>query len=37
MNSLGVRRVMMGLLPVAVEVGRYTGTLYSERECRLYM
>ena len=39
MNSLGGRRVMAGLrvgcLPLAVEVGRYTGTPYSERVCRL--
>ena len=38
-NSLGGRRVMAGLragcLPLAVEVGRYTGTPYSERVCRL--
>ena len=39
MNSLGGRRVMAGLrfgcLPLAVEVGRYTGTPYRERVCRL--
>ena len=39
MNSLGDRRVMAGLrfgcLPLAVEVGRYTGTPYRERVCRL--
>ena len=39
MNSLGGRRVMMGLrvgcLPLAVEVGRYTGVPYRQRVCRL--
>ena len=39
MNSLAGRRVMarlwFGCLPLAVEVGRYTGTPYSERVCRL--
>ena len=38
-NSVGVRRVIAGLrlgcLPLAVEVGRYTGTPYIERVCRL--
>ena len=38
-NSAGVRRVIAGLrlgcLPLAVEVGRYTGTPYKERACRL--
>ena len=38
-NSLGGRRVMMGLragcLPLAVEVGRYTGVPYRQRVCRL--
>ena len=38
-NSAGVRRVIAGLrlgcLPLAVEVGRYTGTPYIERVCRL--
>ena len=39
MTSLGGRRVMMGLwagcLPLAVEVGRCTGTSYSERVYRI--
>ena len=39
-NSAGVRRTIAGLrlgcLPLAVEVGRYTGTSYTERVCRLY-
>ena len=39
MRSLGGRRVMAGLragcLPLAVEVGRYTGTPCSDRVCRL--
>ena len=38
-NSLSGRRVMVGLqtgcLSLAVEVGRYTGTPYSQRLCRL--
>ena len=38
-NSAGVRRVIAGprlrCLPLAVEVGRYTGTPYIERVCRL--
>ena len=38
-NSTGVRRVIaelrLGYLPLAVEVGRYTGTSYTERVCRL--
>ena len=39
MNSLGGRKVMMGLqpgcLPLVVEVGRYTGVPYRQRVCRL--
>ena len=39
MNSLGGRRVIMGLqavcLPLAVEVGRYTGVSHRQRVCRL--
>ena len=38
-NSLRGRRAMMGLragcLPLAVEVGRYTGVPYRQRVCRL--
>ena len=38
-NSLEGRRVMMGLragcLPLAVEVGRYTGVPYRQRVCRV--
>ena len=37
--SVGVRRVLAGLragcLPLAVETGRYTGTPYCQRTCRL--
>ena len=39
MHSLGGRKVIMGLqavcLPLAVEVGRYTGVSYRQRVCRL--
>ena len=35
MNSLGGRRVMMGLLGLAVEVERYTGVSYRQMVCRL--
>ena len=38
-NSVGVRRVIAGLrlgcLPLAVEVGRYTCTPYTDRVCSL--
>ena len=37
MNSLGGRRVMMGLLGLAVEVGRYTGVSYRQMVCRFVL